>query len=120
MCKGRRGALGAPTTRPSVSTGMRYCHVAFDRPPLTRRQRAEGVRQRDVYARFEGKARAVLDALLNKYADEGVLPEETAVLRNQPFESMGTVVELVRLFGGGVRYRDTVKEIEAALYSQVS
>lgn len=96
------------------------CHVAFDRPPLTRRQRAEGVRQRDVYARFEGKARAVLDALLNKYADEGVLPEETAVLRNQPFDGMGTVVELVRLFGGGERYRDTVKEIEAALYSQVS
>jgi type I restriction enzyme R subunit len=96
------------------------CHVAFDRPPLTRRQRAEGVRQRDVYARFEGKARAVLDALLDKYADEGVLPEETAVLRNQPFDGMGTVVELVRLFGGGERYRDTVREIEAALYSQVS
>jgi type I restriction enzyme R subunit len=94
------------------------CHVAFDRPPLTRRQRAEGVRARDVYARFEGKARAVLDALLDKYADEGVLPEETAVLRNQPFDRLGTVVELVRLFGGKDGYQAAVKDVEAALYAQ--
>jgi type I restriction enzyme R subunit len=93
------------------------CHVAFDRPPLTRRERADGVRKRDVYARFEGKARAVLDALLDKYADEGVLPEETAMLRNQPFDGMGTVVELVRLFGGREGYRAVVKDLEAALYA---
>jgi type I restriction enzyme R subunit len=93
------------------------CHVAFDRPPLTRRERAERVRKRDVYARFEGKARAVLDALLDKYADEGVLPEETAVLRNQPFDGMGTVVELVRLFGGKDGFRTAVKDLEAALYA---
>lgn len=60
----------------------------------------------------------MLDALLRKYAEEGVLPEETAVLRNQPFDEMGTVVELVRLFGGGDRYRHPVKELEAALYTQ--
>ena len=95
------------------------CHVAFDRPPLTRKERAEGVRKRDVYARYQGKARAVLDALLDKYADEGVLPEETAVLRNQPFDQMGTVVELVRLFGGKAGYQKVVKELEDALYQDV-
>ncbi len=96
------------------------CHVAFDRPPLTRRQRAEGVRARDVYARYQGKARAVLDALLDKYAAEGVLPEETGVLRNQPFDRMGTVVELVRLFGGKGGYQAVVKELEGALYRDAS
>jgi type I restriction enzyme R subunit len=95
------------------------CHVAFDRPPLTRRERADGVRKRDVYARFEGKARAVLDALLDKYADEGVLPEETGVLRTQPFDGLGTVVELVRLFGGKDGYRGVVREIEGALYGEL-
>ncbi len=95
------------------------CHVAYDRPPLTRKERAEGVRKRDVYARFEGKARSVLDALLDKYADEGVLPEKTAVLRNQPFDEMGTVLELVNLFGGKKGYEQAVKEIEDALYRDV-
>ncbi|MCB1640372.1 MAG: restriction endonuclease, partial [Xanthomonadales bacterium] len=92
------------------------CHVAFDRPPLTRRERADSVRKRDVYARFEGQARAVLDALLDKYADEGVLPEEPRVLRNQPFDRMGTVVELMRLFGGKEGYQAAVRSLEAEIY----
>jgi type I restriction enzyme R subunit len=96
------------------------CHVAFDRPPLTRRERAEGVRKRDVYGRFEGKARAVLDALLDKYADDGVLPEKTAVLRLQPFDQLGTVLELVNLFGGKKAYQKTVRELEDALYRDVA
>jgi type I restriction enzyme R subunit len=93
------------------------CHVAFDQPPLTRRERAEGVRKRTVYARYQGKAREVLDALLDKYAQEGVLPEDAAVLRTSPLSAMGTVVELMWLFGGRDGYREAVKDIEAALYS---
>lgn len=95
------------------------CHVAFDRPPLTRRERAEGVKKRDVYTQYQGKARAVLDALLAKYADEGVLPEERSVLRNQPFDSLGTVVELVGLFGGAAGYEAAMQDLQLALYDEV-
>ena len=92
------------------------CHVAFDRPALTRRQRADGARQRDVYARFSGPARAVLDALLDKYAEEGELPQDPALLRNEPMSRMGTVVELIGLFGGQEAYRKVVRELEQSLY----
>ena len=62
------------------------CHVAFDKKPLTRRERAENVKKRDIFSRYGGQARAVLDALLEKYADEGVLDLSDAnVLRVLPF-----------------------------------
>lgn len=95
------------------------CHVAFDRPPLTRKERVENVRKRDVYARFEGKARAILDALLDKYADEGVLPEELSVLKVQPLVHLGTPRELVDAFGGRRSYLKAVREVEEVLYSIV-
>jgi type I restriction enzyme R subunit len=92
------------------------CHIAFDRPPLTRRERAQNVRKRDVFARFCDKARAVLDALLDKYADEGVFPEDVSVLRVQPLSALGTPVELVKAFGGRDQYLSAMKELEAELY----
>src|ERR1019366_8006839 len=77
------------------------CHVAFDRKPLTRRDRAENVKKRDVFSRYSDQARAVLDALLAKYADEGVLNLDDAnVLRIPPFSAMGSVVQLIQAFGG--------------------
>lgn len=95
------------------------CHVAFDRPPLTRRERAENVRKRDVFARFGEKARAVLDALLGKYADEGVFPDDVSVLRVQPLSDLGTPVELVKAFGGREGYLAAVRALEAELYRDV-
>lgn len=92
------------------------CHVAFDRPPLTRRERAEKVKKRDVFTKFGGKARAVLDALLDKYADEGVLPDDASVLRVRPLADLGTPVELVKAFGGREAYQAAVKTLEAELY----
>lgn len=92
------------------------CHVAFDRPPLTRRERAEKVKKRDVFTKFGGKARAVLDALLDKYADEGVLPDDASVLRVRPLADLGTPVELVKAFGGREAYQAAVKSLEAELY----
>lgn len=92
------------------------CHVAYDRPPLTRRERAENVKKRDVFTRHGVQAQAVLAALLDKYADQGILPEETAVLRVRPLSDMGTPVELVRRFGGKEKFLAAVRDLEAELY----
>jgi len=92
------------------------CHVAFDRPPLTRRERAQNVKKRDAFAKYGDKARAVLDALLQKYADEGVFPDDVAVLRVPPVSELGTPVELVKAFGGRDAYLAAVKGLEAELY----
>lgn len=95
------------------------CHVAFDRKPLTRRERADGVRKRDVFTKFSDQARAVLDALLAKYADEGVLiQDDTNVLRIAPFSSLGTRVQLLNAFGGKDAYQQAVHELQSALYQE--
>lgn len=91
---------------------------AFDQPPLTRRERANNVRKRSVYARFQGKARAVIDALLEKYASEGVLPEDTAILRVQPLSGLGTPGELIKVFGGREGYMAAMRSLETELYQQ--
>jgi type I restriction enzyme R subunit len=93
------------------------CHVAFDQPPLTRKERANNVRKRDVFTKYGEQARAVLDALLDKYADEGVGPiERIDVLNVQPLNTLGTPVELVRHFGGRAQYLQAVQELETELY----
>ncbi|WP_297492790.1 EcoAI/FtnUII family type I restriction enzme subunit R [Acidocella sp.] len=95
------------------------CHIAFDRKPLTRRERAENVKKRDVFTKYGPQARAVLDALLAKYQDEGVLNlDDTNVLKIAPFSAMGSVVELVRAFGGKTRFEQAVHELQDALYQE--
>ncbi len=96
------------------------CHIAFDRKPLTRRERAENVKKRDVFSRYEGKARAVLDVLLAKYADEGFLIlDDTNILRIPPVNSLGTPVELIRAFGGKDGFEQAVRDFQFELYSEV-
>jgi type I restriction enzyme R subunit len=93
------------------------CHVAYDQPPLTRKERAENVRKRNYFAKYGEQARAVLNALLDKYADEGLEPVESIdVLRVQPLNRLGTPVELVRHFGGREKYLQAVRELEKELY----
>jgi len=93
------------------------CHVAFDRPPLTRKERANNVRKRDVFTKYGEQARAVLDALLDKYADAGIEEvEDIGVLNVQPFSAIGTPLEIVDLFGGRDEYLAAVRELEDALY----
>ncbi|MFN4923806.1 EcoAI/FtnUII family type I restriction enzme subunit R [Bradyrhizobium sp.] len=93
------------------------CHVAFDRKPLTRRERAENVRKRDVFTKYGPQARAVLDALLDKYRDEGVLNLDDAnVLKVTPFTTMGSVVQLIKAFGGKEEFEQAVHELQDALY----
>lgn len=97
------------------------CHVAFDRPPLTRRERAEHVRKRDIFSRYGPQARTVLDVLLAKYQDEGVLNlDDPRVLTIAPFDAMGTPVQLVRQFGGRAEFHHAVRELQAALYPEVA
>ncbi|MEO1250714.1 MAG: DEAD/DEAH box helicase family protein [Pseudomonadota bacterium] len=93
------------------------CHVAFDQPAKTRKERADDVRKRDVFTKYGPQARAVLEALLAKYQDEGVLNLDDAnILRIDPFAKMGSAVQLVREFGGKPGFEKAVHEMQAALY----
>jgi type I restriction enzyme R subunit len=97
------------------------CHIAFDRKPLTRRERAENVRKRDVFTKYGPQARAVLDALLEKYRDEGVLNLDDAdVLKVTPFTAMGSVVQLIKAFGGREGFEKAVHEMQDALYLETA
>ena len=97
------------------------CHVAFDAPPLTRRERADNVRKRHVFAKYAPQARAVLDALLDKYAETGILDvEDPAMLRINPFALFGTPLEIARLFGGNHQYLAAIHELQGALYQKAA
>jgi type I restriction enzyme R subunit len=97
------------------------CHVAFDRPALTRRERAQHVRKRDVFSKYGPQARAVLEALLAKYQDEGVLNlDDPRVLQIPPFDAMGTAIQLIRRFGTRADFERAVHELQAALYKEVA
>ena len=94
------------------------CHVAFDQPPLSRRERAEQVKKRDVFTQYGDQARKVLEALLDKYADTGIESIESMnVLQLDPISSLGTPIELVTAFGGKPAYQQAVHELETLLYT---
>jgi len=97
------------------------CHVAFDKKPLTRRERADNVKKHDVFNKYGGQARAVLDALLAKYADEGVLNLDDAnVLKIAPFNTMGSVVQLIKAFGDRQGFEKAVHELQRAIYQEAA
>lgn len=94
------------------------CHVAWDKPPLSRKERAEQVKKRNYFTKYGEQAQKVINALLDKYADEGVEPiEETKILTIQPFTDYGTPIEIIKIFGGKAQYEEAVKELEQAIYS---
>jgi type I restriction enzyme R subunit len=93
-------------------------YVAYDKPPLTRRERAQRVRKRTVFDEYGPVARQVLHALLDKYADEGITTlESSEVLRVQPLSELGSPVELVRSFGGRPQYLQALQTLERQLYA---
>jgi type I restriction enzyme R subunit len=93
------------------------CHVAFDQPALSRKERADQVKKRDAFAKYGDQARAVLDALLEKYADEGIASiEDIKILTLDPFSRLGTAPELIKSFGGKPAYLQAVQELEQQLY----
>jgi type I restriction enzyme R subunit len=77
------------------------CHVVYEMPPLTRKERAENVKKRNYFTKYGEEARAVLEAILDKYADQGSEAiEAMEILKLQPLSQMGTPLELVKAFGG--------------------
>jgi type I restriction enzyme, R subunit len=96
------------------------CHIAFGQPPVTRKERANKVKKRDYFTKYGEQARAVLSALLDKYADEGIGTLESAkVLRLDPFKNMGTPVEIINnIFGGKDSFDNAIQELEQELFRE--
>ncbi|MCK4235686.1 MAG: DEAD/DEAH box helicase family protein [Candidatus Krumholzibacteria bacterium] len=94
------------------------CHVVFDQPPLTRRERANNVRKRNYFTKYGENAQAVLNALLDKYADTGIVQiEDINILKVPPIEEIGTPIEIVGYFGGRNGYMAALRELEKLIYS---
>jgi len=99
------------------------CHIAYDQPPLSRRERAARVQKQDVFSRYGPQARAVLEALLAKYQDGGVVDElaDVKILQIPPFSAMGTPMELLHRFGGKkADFERAVHDLQAALYAEAA
>ena len=93
------------------------CHVAFDQPPLTRKERAENVRKRNYFSKYSKKAQEVLTSLLDKYEKEGITTiEQGSILKVQPLNLLGSPVELVRAFGKRKDFDNAIKELENEIY----
>ena len=94
------------------------CHVAFDKKPLTRKERANNVKKRDFLSRYSGVAREVLEALLDKYMNTGVYEiEKTEILKLDPFMKIGKPSKIAGYFGGKQGYLKAVQELEQAIYT---
>lgn len=95
------------------------CHVAFDKKPLTRKERANNVKKRDFLSKYSGVAREVLEALLDKYMNTGIYEiEKTEILKLDPFLKLGKPAKIAGYFGGKSGYMQAVKELEDAIYSE--
>ena len=93
-------------------------HIVYGQPALTRKQRAAKAKRRNYFDKYHGQARAVLDALLQKYADTGIgTIEDTKVLQLPPFNELGTAMELVKAFGSKAGYQQALRELEDSLYN---
>jgi len=93
------------------------CYVAWGCPPLSRRERAENVRKRNRFAKYGDAVRSVLDALLEKYATDGIENiEELSVLKLEPLKQIGSPKDIVNLFGGKSQYLEVLRELKAELY----
>ena len=94
------------------------CHVAFDKKPLTRKERANNVKKRDFFSKYSGVAREVLEALLDKYMNTGIYEiEKTEILKLDPFLKLGKPAKIAGYFGGKEGYLKAVQELEQAIYT---
>ena len=93
------------------------CHIAFNQKPLTRRERANNVKKRDIFGKYGEAAKEVINALLDKYAELGIYDiESIEILKQNPFTKYGKPARIAALFGGNDKYRQAIREIEAELY----
>ena len=94
------------------------CHVAFDKKPLTRKERANNVKKKDFFSKYSGIAREVLESLLDKYMNTGIYEiEKTEILKLDPFQKLGKPAKIAGYFGGKAGYMQAVKELEKAIYA---
>ena len=97
------------------------CHIAYGKKPLTRKERAENVKKRDIFNKYGAEARKVLEALLDKYASDGISQiENIAVLYLYPFRQMGSPASIAKLFGGNQQYYSAINELKTSIYSIAS
>ena len=93
------------------------CHIAYDKAPLTKAERANNVRKRGYLYKYSGLAQEVLSALLDKYMNEGIQDiENIEILSNDPFRQFGTPMKIAKLFGGKAGYKKAVKELQDEIY----
>ena len=94
------------------------CHIAFDKKPLTRAERANNVKKRDYLNKYEGIARKVLEGLLDKYASTGITDlEDLTVLQNDPFRQYGSPLKIAKSFGGKQNLLDAMHNLQVELYA---
>lgn len=97
------------------------CHLAFEAKPLTRKERANNVKKRNYFTKYGEKAQTILNSLLDKYAEDGLLTiESTEVLKLDPLNKLGTPMELIQAFGGKQQYLSALKELETELYNSIA
>ncbi len=107
----------AEEVNPDLDPFDLICHVAYGCAPRTRRERADVVRKRNVYGKYGPQARAVLDTLLQKYEDDGIVDiGDPRILQIAPFDKIGTPIELIRKFGSRDDYKQAINELQNALY----
>jgi len=93
------------------------CHVAYEQPPLTRKERANNVKKRNYFTKYGEQARKVLEALLDKYADQGIEDMENInILNVPPINKIGSVTEIIKAFGNRDKYKKAIKELQNELY----
>ena len=97
------------------------CHVAYDQPPMTRKERANNVKKRNYFTGYGDQARKVLEALLEKYADQGIENmENITILTVPPINELGSVTEIIKIFGSRGKYDQAIKELENELYRNIA
>ena len=124
----REVGVSLDVLREAVTDGASFdafdlvAHIAFDQPPLSRKERANNVRKRNYFGNYGDDARAVLDALLEKYADHGIADiEDPKVLELPPFNELGSKTQIRRgVFGGNEKYSQALTELEQAIYQNLS
>jgi len=93
------------------------CHVAYDKKPLTRKERANNVKKRNYFSKYGEQAQAVIQSLLDKYADSDIFSiESMEVLKQSPLNKHGAPLEIIKIFGGKDNYLDVIKELKTELY----
>ncbi|MDR2544257.1 MAG: hypothetical protein LBD03_01715 [Methanobrevibacter sp.] len=95
------------------------CHIAFDKKPLTRKERTNNVKKRGYLNKYEGLAREVLSALLDKYEDNGIKDlQDPKVLQNDPFKELGGPITITKEFGGKDGFNDFLKNLQDEIYAE--